>query len=165
MRNESLEDILLAAHDAYSDAIFRHCYYKTGERELAQDLTQEVYLKAWSYMQAKKPIINMRAFLYKLSDNLVIDWYRKKKTQSLDALAEQGFEPADGNVRVEEKAEMELALARLNRLSADDQKLIVWRFVEDCTPAEIAGMLGVNENTVSVRLHRALKRLRELMKI
>ena len=114
MRTEPLEKDLLDAYDAYADAIFRHCYYKTSDRELAQDLTQEVFLKAWSYMQAKHPILNMRAFLYRLSDNLVIDWYRKKKSQSLDALTEQGFEPSDDSVRVEEKAEMDENRAKKN---------------------------------------------------
>ena len=163
MRDASLEKDLLAAHDAYADAIFRHCYYKTGERELAQDLTQEVFLKAWSYMQKREPILNMRAFLYRLSDNLVMDWYRKRKTQSLDALVEQGFEPKETNVYVEEKAEMGLALAKLRELDPDDQKVIIWRFVEDWTLGEIADALGLKENTVSVRLYRALKRLRTLL--
>jgi RNA polymerase sigma-70 factor (ECF subfamily) len=163
MKDEPLEKDLLAAYDAHADAIFRYCYYKTSERELAQDLTQEVFLKAWSYMQSRQPILNMRAFLYKLSDNLVIDWYRKRKSQSLDALLEQGFEHADTSVRVEEKAEIELALAKLKTLGSDDQKLIVWRFIEDYTPGEIARMLGATENAISVRIHRALKRLRALL--
>jgi RNA polymerase sigma-70 factor (ECF subfamily) len=163
MEDESFEKDLLAAHDAYADAIFRHCYYKTGERELAQDLTQEVFLKAWSYMQSKQPILNMRALLYRISDNLVIDWYRKRKTQSLDVLVEQGFEPRDTGVHIEEKAEMGLALAKLRELNPNDQKIIIWRFVEDWTLGEIAGALGLKENAVSVRLNRALKRLRALL--
>lgn len=101
MKDESLEMKLLTAYDAHADAIFRHCYFKTGERELAQDMTQDVFLKAWSYMQRQDPILNMRAFLYRLADNLVIDWYRKRKSQSLDALMDGGFEPVETDSRVE----------------------------------------------------------------
>jgi RNA polymerase sigma-70 factor, ECF subfamily len=161
MKDESLEMKLLAAYDAHADAIFRHCYFKTSERELAQDMTQDVFLKAWSYMQ-KQPVHNMRAFLYRLADNLVIDWYRRRKTESLDALMEGGFEPAMVESRIEEQVDASLALAKLRELETDDQKLITLRFVEGLSPGEIGEILGESVNTVSVRLHRALKRLRIL---
>lgn len=163
MKDESLEMKLLTAYDAHADAIFRHCYFKTGERELAQDMTQDVFLKAWSYMQLQHPILNMRAFLYRLADNLVIDWYRKRKSQSLDVLMDAGFEPTEIDNRIEEQAEVSHALAKLRELEVDDQKLIAWRFVEGLSPGEIAEMLSESENTVSVRIHRALKRLRLLL--
>jgi RNA polymerase sigma-70 factor, ECF subfamily len=161
MKDESLEMELLAAYDAHADAIFRHCYFKTSERELAQDMAQDVFLKAWSYMQ-KQPVHNMRAFLYRIADNLVIDWYRRRKTESLDALMDEGFEPAGAESRIEEEAEAALALAKLRELEIGDRELITLRFVEGLTPGEIAEIVGQSENTVSVRLHRALKRLRAL---
>ena len=158
-----MEMELLRAYDAHADAIFRHCYFKTGERELAQDMTQDVFLKAWSYMQQKQQILNMRAFLYRLADNLVIDWYRKRKATSLDALVDDGFEPVSAESRAEERAEASLALAKLRELGEDDQKLITWRFVEDLSPKEIAEIVDQSENVVSVRLHRALKKLKSLL--
>lgn len=163
MKDISLEMELLRAYDAHADAIFRHCYFKTGERELAQDMTQDVFLKAWSYMQQKHQILNMRAFLYRLADNLVIDWYRKRKATSLDTLVDAGFEPADIDHKVEEQAEASLALAKLRELGEDDQKLITWRFVEDLSPREIGDILDQSENVVSVRIHRALKKLKSLL--
>lgn len=161
MKDESLEMELLAAYDAHADAIFRHCYFKTSEREVALDMTQDVFLKAWSYMQ-KHPVQNMRAFLYRIADNLVIDWYRRRRTESLDALMDKGFEPTEMENRIEEQAEASLALAKLRELEPNDRKLITLRFVEGLSPREIGEILGQNENTVSVRLHRALKRLRAL---
>lgn len=163
MKDNSLEMELLRAYDAHADAIFRHCYFKTGERELAQDMTQDVFLKAWSYMQQKHQILNMRAFLYRLADNLVIDWYRKRKATSLDTLIDAGFEPRDIDRKIEEQAEASLALAKLRELGEDDQKLITWRFVEDLSPREIGDILDQSENVVSVRIHRALKKLKSLL--
>lgn len=154
---------LLVAYDAHADAIFRHCYFKTGERELAQDMTQDVFLKTWSYMQHQHPILNMRAFLYRLADNLVIDWYRKHKPQSLDVLLDAGFELVETDSKIEEQAEISHSLAKLRGLGADDQKLITLRFVEGLSPGEIAEVLGESENTVSVRIHRTMKRLRALL--
>lgn len=163
MKDNSLEMKLLAAYDAHADAIFRHCYFKTSERELAQDMTQDVFLKAWSYMQRQHQILNMRAFLYRLADNLVIDWYRKRKPQSLDVLLDAGFEPAGADSKIEEQTEVSLALAKLHELGEDDQKLITWRFVEDLSPREIGTIIDQSENVVSVRIHRAIKRLRDLL--
>ena len=163
MKDNSLEMKLLVAYDAHADAIFRHCYFKTCERELAQDMTQDVFLKVWSYMQQKHSILNMRAFLYRLADNLVIDWYRKRKSQSLDILLDEGFEPVETDSKIEEQAEIAHSLAKLRELGADDQKLLTLRFVEDLSPGEIAEIVGQNENTVSVRIHRAVTRLRDLL--
>ncbi len=162
MKDESLEMKLLTAYDAHADAIFRYCYFKTSERELAQDMTQDVFLKAWSYMQQERSIENMRAFLYRLADNLVIDWYRKRKSHSLDALMDEGFEPKDTGRNIEEQTEISLVLAKLQELGENDRKLITLRFVEGLSPKEIGEILGENENVVSVRLHRTLKKLRAL---
>lgn len=163
MKDESLEMELLAAYDAHADAIFRHCYFKTSEREVALDMTQDVFLKTWTYMQ-KQPVLNMRAFLYRIADNLAIDWYRRRKAESLDALMDEGFEPAVEENRIEEQAEVALALAKLRELDDGDQKLITLRFVEGLSPREIGEILGQHENTISVRLHRAMKRFRALFK-
>ncbi len=162
MKDEPLEMTLLATYDAHADAIFRHCYFKTSDRELAQDMTQDVFLKTWSYLHQGRPILNMRAFLYRLADNLVIDWYRKRKSQSLDVLMDAGFEPIETDNKIEESAEVSLALAKLRELGEDDQKLITLRFVEGFSPREIGEIVGQNENVVSVRVHRALKKLRAL---
>lgn len=163
MKDNSLERELLRAYDAHADAIFRHCYFKTGERELAQDMTQDVFLKTWSYMQQKHSIENVRALLYRIADNLVIDWYRKRKTSSLDTLVDAGFEPADADQKIEERADASLALAKLRELGEEDRKLVTLRFVEDLSPKEIAEIIDQSENVVSVRLHRALKKLRSLL--
>lgn len=161
MKDESLDSELLAAYDAHADAIFRHCYFKTSEREVALDMTQDVFLRTWTYMQ-QQPVRNMRAFLYRLADNLVIDWYRRHKTESLDALMDEGFEPTEGKNRIEEEAEVALALAKLRELDDGDRELITLRFVEGFSPREIGEIVEQSENVVSVRLHRAMKRFRAL---
>lgn len=161
MKDGPLDKELLAAYDAYADAIFRHCCFKTGEREAARDMTQDVFLRAWTSMQ-RQPIRNMRAFLYRIADNLVIDWYRRRKPESLDALMDEGFEPTEGKNRIEEEAEVALALAKLAKLDERDREIITLRFVEGFSPREIGEILGQHENTISVRLYRALKRFRAL---
>lgn len=156
---KSTEKEFLAAYEAYADAIFRFCFFKTKDRDLAKDLVQQTYLKAWVYLRQNRQIDNFRAFLYRLAGNLVIDWYRKKKAESLENLAEKGFEPADHHGNAEAEAELAWMLKVLHTLEPADQELIIWRYVEDMSPRDIAQMLGEKENNISVRLHRAKERL------
>lgn len=162
MTDNEREQIFLEAYEAHADAIFRFCFYKTNNRELAKDLTQETFLKAWTYAKKGDAIREYKAFLYRLAGNLVIDWYRKRKAESLDRLLEDGFDPpvpAKGDLH----SELDWALSTLHRLRHEDQELIIWRYIEDRSPGEIAELLQENENTVSVRLHRAVGRLKRFL--
>lgn len=151
------------AYDQYAEAIFRHCYFKTGDRELAKDLVQQTYLQAWTYLSSGQEVKDFRPFLYRLANNLVIDWYRKKKTESLDSLLEEGFEPTAPEEAPSQKAEFNQALKFLNRLDEEDKQLIVWRYVEDWSPKDIATIMNDNENNVSVRIHRALAKVKKII--
>ena len=164
MKDPEFEKAFIKAYQTHSDAIFRFCFFKTSNRELAKDLTQEVFVRAWTFAANGGTIREFRAFFYRLAQNLVIDWYRKRKSDSLDALLEEGFDPpAADTVNQDDKDDMELVRKLMLKLRTEDQELIVWRYVDDKTPGEIAEMLGENENTISVRLHRAVKRLRKLL--
>src|SRR3989338_4735544 len=93
-----MQDEFLQAYEAYNDAIFRYCYFRVYDRERARELSQETFMKAWEYLsRTGKKIENLRAFLYKIATNLIIDNSRQKgkKTVSLDQLHEEGFDPGD----------------------------------------------------------------------
>ncbi|MDD4988988.1 MAG: RNA polymerase sigma factor [Candidatus Pacebacteria bacterium] len=161
MDKEKLKKEFDGLYETYSDALFRYCFFKTRDRELAKDMLQEVFLKAWVYMQSHT-ILQIRPFLYQLARNTVIDWYRKKKASSLEYLMEQGFEPEDRISDTSGFAEKEQAMKLVGQLGSEDQELIILRFVEELSPKEIGEILGERENTISVRIHRALERLRKL---
>lgn len=164
MKDPEFEKAFIKAYETHFDAIFRFCFFKTSNRELAKDLTQEVFVRAWTFAANGGTIREFRAFFYRLAQNLVIDWYRKRKSDSLDKLLEEGFDPpAATTENQDDKDDMALVRKLMHRLRSEDEELIVWRYVDDKTPGEIAEMLGENENTISVRLHRAVKRLRKLL--
>ena len=163
--NESNKKAFLEIYEAHSDAIYRHCYFKVSSREIAQDMTQQAFMQLWTYIGREKKIENPKALLYRIAGNLAIDWYRKKKSESLEGLMEGGFDPADKRgENIEQSAEFQNVLKRLPEMSLDEQNLILWRFVEDLSPKEISEILQERENTVSVRIHRAIEHLRDLMK-
>ena len=92
MEKENRQQTFLEAYESYNNAIFRYCYYQTSNREIALDLTQDTFLKAWEYLGKGIAVENMRAFLYRVAGNAVIDYRRKKKSGSLDAMTENGFD-------------------------------------------------------------------------
>ncbi len=163
MENKDIEKELGIAFDAHSEAIFRYCSIRTRDPELAKDMVQDVYVKAWKYMNEGHTIDNFLPFLYRLARNTVIDWYRKRKTFSLETLMEKGFEPSDPFGKTDEKSEIRIALEAVKKLSPEDQDLITWRFVEEIPVSEIAEMLETRQNTVAVRINRALARLQKIM--
>lgn len=136
--------------------------FKTSDREAAKDLVQQIFLKTWSYLQ-KGAIDNYRPFLYRVAARVVIDWYRRAKTDSLEALGENGFDPEDKHADPSRQAEINWIFSILEQLKPEEQNLIVWRYVEDLSPGEIALILGESENVISVRLHRAKAKLKHLL--
>lgn len=163
MGKEDLEQKIVEAYDKYTDAIFKFCYFKTNDRELSKDLMQQTFLKAFEYLKKGNDLDNVRAFLYKIAGNLVIDWYRKKKEESLDNLIEQGFDIRDSTIDLEQGAEMELVTKTLEKLEQEEKDLIILRYREDLSPKEISVIVGQKVNVVSVRIYRAVEKLKKIL--
>ena len=152
---------LKLAYDEHSDAIFRYCLFKVSDREKAIDLTQDVFVKVWQYLLAGNQVENMKALLYKVARNLIIDEYRKKKFDSLDVMSDAGFEPVDGaSLDTISIVEAGLLVDRIKELPDAYSEVVFMRYVDDLSVKEIAEALGEHENNVSVRIHRGLHKLK-----
>lgn len=164
MEQNTLKDTFKETYDLYADAIFRLCVLKTSNEDVAVDLMQETFMRYWAQLSRGKEMRNTRAFLYTIAGNLVIDWYRKKKSESLDARMEDGYEPEDHLVPSgEHAAEHAEMLRAFRQLSESDQEVLTLRCIEGLQPREIAEMLDVTANVVSVRIDRAQRRLAKLL--
>ena len=151
----------IAAYDEFADSIFRHCYFRVSDREIAKDLAQETFTKTWDYLVRGGTIQNIKAFLYRTAHNLIIDHYRRKKTDSLDALMEDGFEPKDVGESPLQYSERKEVIAVLEQMDSEYRNVLTMRYLEELSPKEIAEITGEKENTISVRIHRGLKKLKE----
>ncbi|OGI69819.1 hypothetical protein A3A09_03460 [Candidatus Nomurabacteria bacterium RIFCSPLOWO2_01_FULL_42_20] len=171
MDPENTQREFVAVYDEFSDAIFRYCYIQTSDRDIARDLTQDTFMKAWEYLvnveHTRKKIEYMKAFLYKIATNLIIDYRRKKKpTVSLETLMEEGFDvgtPEKAQEKHEIVFEGEEAIKTLSQLDEKYRDVLTMRYVDDLSIKEIAEITGETENNVSVRIHRGLEKLRELV--
>ena len=163
MDTEQLKKEFLKAYDENSDALFRQCFFKVHDRELAKDILQETFVRTWDYINKGKTILNMRAFLYRTLNNLVIDEYRKKKAVSLDYLDEEGFTPvAPEETSANDRFEGVRAMKLLDEIPSPYKEAVYMRFVNGLELWEISEITGESENTVSVHVHRGLKKLKEL---
>lgn len=164
---EEGERAFLTAYDEYGDAIFRFLTMKISDREIARDLTQETFTRAWDFCVEGGTIREWKPFLYRTAYNLVVDTYRKKKAVSLDALIEdKGFtvpdEHASDKITIA-RAEMSRVRLAIDKLDEVYRDIILLRYTEDLPPKEIARITGLSENVVSVRIHRGILKLRTLL--
>ncbi len=165
---ESQEERFLKAFEEYSDALFRHAAMRISNRERSIDVVHDTFTKVWSYIRSGHEIDSYRSFLYKVLNNLIIDEYRKQKEMSLDALLEgegvdEGSFPELSESTVEALAatiDGRKAFELLKDLPEEYREVIIFRFVDGLGPKEIGELIEESENVVSVRIHRALKLLR-----
>jgi|SRR3989344_1335101 len=168
MSSKRIEKEFTSAFERYSDALYRHCYFRTYSRERARDVVQETFLKTWDYVRAGNSIDNLRAFLYQVATNIIIDESRKLKNVrevSLETLQEKGFDLEDHKAgKIEDTIEAQMLLPVLDELDEKYREAVMFRYIDNLMPREIAEITGENENVISVRIHRGLKQLRKLLK-
>jgi len=155
----------LEAFDKHSDALFRFALLKTSDRETAKDMVQDTFVKSFEYLQKGNNIENTKAFLFQILRNMIIDFYRKKKSVSLDEHLEGGIEIKEESkmAKIFENSEEREAVEVLNSLEEPYRETLILRFVEDLSVNDIAETLEVTPNVISVRINRGLEKLREKM--
>lgn len=160
----------ISLYNSEIDGVFRYCFFRTSSREIALDLSQESFMRLWDSMTKGQDISNERAFLYTIARNLITDWYRKKKPISLESLEDEDndLEYLDKLV-LEESTQENLELSadgrylieKIKELEEPYQQAVFLRFVEDLKPKEIAEILELSVNVVSVRITRGVEKLKE----
>lgn len=153
-------------YDEHSDAIFRFAYFKLNDVEKAKDVVQDTFVKFWEYISADSELQSPKALLYKIATNTIIDLYRKRKTFSLDTLADDGFDPMYEPEKDDfERHEAEAVLEAINALEEKDRDIMFMRYIQGLAFEDIAEVVGDRPNTIAVRVHRLLKQLRQYLKI
>jgi len=165
------EKRFLKAFEEYADALFRHAFMRLSDRERAIELVHDSFTKAWGYVREGNVIESYRPFLYKILGNLIIDEYRRRKTESLDALLEEEGMDTGRFAELQEGSleealsslDAKRALAAIQQLPVLYREILTLRFVDGLGPKDIAVLIEESENVVSVRINRGIKLLRELV--
>ncbi len=165
----SQEERFLKAFDEYADALFRHASYRLSDRERSIEIVHDTFTKVWGYIRNGHEIDSYKPFLYKVLNNLIIDEYRRKKEVSLDALLSEEGKSESSYEELQEGSIEEVTFALDARKAADMigelphvyREVITLRYIDGLGPKEISDLIEESENVVSVRIHRALKLLKE----
>ena len=158
------EDQFLCWYKEYADAIFRHCAFRLSSREKAKDVTQEVFIRLWNYVREGKDVRNIKSLLYKIANNLIIDEYRRKETYSLDRLQEEsGFDIGfDDRERIESEDELRNLRKVIDTIPEQYREAFIMRHIDGLSIKEISKITGDSENIISVRVHRAIEKIKKL---
>lgn len=154
-------------YEQYVERIFNYVYYRTGNQHDAEDLTAKVFFRAMrripDYEERGLPV---SAWLYRIAHNLVANWHRDRGRRpeiSLDegyAAIPHSEHPEVTLLHIEEQNDL---LRIIQELPAERQQLIILKFVEHLSNAEIGQIMGRTEGAVKSLYHRTLLSLREEM--
>jgi RNA polymerase sigma-70 factor (ECF subfamily) len=155
-------------YDRYLDRVYNHLYYRTGNRDDAEDLTQQVFLQAWRalgrYRRTETPFIG---WLLTIAHHTFISFYRRSKRhphidpEELEPIASGAWsDPETAALAQGDRMALREAILKLR---PDQQQVITMRFIDQFDYAAIAAALQKHEGTVRVITHRALLELRRLL--
>jgi RNA polymerase sigma-70 factor (ECF subfamily) len=168
-RDPELLDRLI---EQYQFRLFRYLVYITGDRTHAEDFFQETWIRVLERGHQYDGKSRFEGWLFTIARNLVIDWQRRRKTQSLDALTdidqahplqvkdERAASALEVVLHSEQDAQVHDALGQI---AAVYREVLLLRFQEELQIEEIATVLGAPASTVKSRLYRGLEALRHTL--
>lgn len=155
-----------ALYDKHVAQVYRHVYYRVPNRVDAEDITQEVFIRAWNaigkYKRTGAPFI---AWLITIAHNLIVDHYRaRKKLVSLEEAEACSQAPeASPEAMAEAMFSRNYVRDAISKLQGEKQKVILMRFIDGLSYEEIARALGKKEGAIRVIQYRALNDLRHML--
>jgi RNA polymerase sigma-70 factor (ECF subfamily) len=174
--SEIISNVLNGDQQAYALLVERYQNYVftlslrfTKNREDAEEISQDIFIKAYRALADFKGSSKFSTWLYTIVNNTCITFLRKKKLETYSLDKEGVFEVADrqdsglGANLVERKSKVAMVNQAIQMLSPDDAEVITLFYKAEQSLEEIARVLGLETNTAKVRLHRARTRLKEKM--
>lgn len=174
--SEIISKVISGDPSAYAELVNRYQHYvftlvlrMVKSREDAEEVAQDVFIKAYKYLSDFRGDAKFSTWLYTIVNTTCITFLRKKKLEIHSLDNEQVFEVADSKDSgfranlVEQKSKQAMVQQAIGLLSTDDAQIITLFYKAEQSLDEIAAIIGVEVNTAKVRLHRARARLKEKM--
>lgn len=151
-------------YEQYAEVIFRYIYSHLDNRLDAEDLTEEIFFRAWKALpKYDERGLPFSAFLFRIARNSLIDYYRKHKVvQSIDDLELRSHEtgPEETVAASIESHDLRKTIAELRE---DYRNVLIFRFLSGLSPDETAQVMQRSVGAVRVLQHRALSSLKNLL--
>jgi RNA polymerase sigma-70 factor (ECF subfamily) len=154
-------------YELYVEKIYNYIYYRLGNQHDAEDLTAKVFYRALNHIaHYNHKGAPFAAWLYRIAHNLVVNWHRdhsRRQMVGLENLDLRGDKQESPHHAAEQTNERELLLTAIQHLPRERQELLMLKFVERMSNAEIGRVLGRSEGAVKSLYHRTLVSLKELL--
>jgi RNA polymerase sigma-70 factor (ECF subfamily) len=152
-------------YERYITRIYSYIFYRTGNAHEAEDLTSRVFHRALNHMpHYDNRGVPFSAWLYRIAHNLVANWHRdnsRRKEVPLEDYTQQPHRAQAPEARLVDSQEMEDVLKAIRRLPPDRQQLLILKFVEGMSNAEVAVIMRRSEGAIKSLYHRTLLALRD----
>jgi RNA polymerase sigma-70 factor (ECF subfamily) len=143
-----------ALYRQYAPEVFRFALYLSGNRDEAEDITSETFVRAWTAPERIRAA-TVKGYLFTIARNLFLQALREKR-RHVPLGDEELRDPKPGpHAQTEQSSEIEVALAGLQRLPEVDRAALLMRAVHDMPYEEIARSLGISLAATKVKIHRA----------
>jgi RNA polymerase sigma-70 factor (ECF subfamily) len=153
-------------YNLYFKKIYQFIFYRVSHKEIAEDLAEEVFLKAFTKLSSVNDSKAFLGWMYQIARNQVIDYYREKKTIIALDEVENTLEYETNVIDVVNLQQEQIVLLKLIKdLPSDQQLVLKLKFFEDLTNTEIAEALNKSEGAIRVIQHRGIAKLQELLKL
>lgn len=135
---------------------------RVGDKNIAIDICQECFIKTLEQVYKDSVIESPRGYFYKILRNKIIDFYRKKKSASLDDFINDGGDIAENNLEGDNHYYL-LIIEKLKELPDNYRDIIIMKMVMDLSISDISERTGLSENVISVRIHRGREIAQKLL--
>jgi RNA polymerase sigma-70 factor, ECF subfamily len=153
-------------YDAYVDRVYRYIFFRVSDLPTAEDITSQVFLKAWQNLKRYRPKGPILAWFYAIARNTVIDHYRTyKQTVSIDEAAPIAAKDDKLDEQIELQFDMNKVQESLQYLTEEQREVIVLKFIAEFDTDQIARRMGKSEGAVRALQMRALQTLSKVMKM
>ncbi len=154
-------------YERYVQKIYNYVYYRTGNHHDAEDLTSRVFFRALAHIQNYTDRgLPFSAWLYRIAHNLVANWHRDRGRQQvvpLDDYIAGGLRTDAPEAVTESQEEKQRLLESIQELPEDRQQLLILKFVERLSNAEIGQIMNRTEGAIKSLYHRTLLSLRDVL--
>jgi len=159
---DSQKHSFISYYEQFKNKIFVYFLYRVNfNREVAEDLSSEVFLKALKSFEDFEQSRSFQSWIYTIAHNHLVNYYRVAHREV--ELTENISSPPSDIKKVELNYELNLILKKINSLDKSDREILLMRFVDELSNTEIAELLGKDEGAVRTKISRSLAKLRELL--
>ena len=151
-------------YEASLDRVYQYIFFRVPDEQSAEDLTSQVFLKAWEKLDQYRPRSPFLAWLYAIARNSVVDHYRSQRPAvALDDVAPVRSHEAGPDTATEQKFELESLRLAILQLTAEQQEVLILKFIAEFNTEEVARHMGKTQGAVRALQMRALQALAKII--